>query len=454
MEKEKIRPLYHVTADKGWINDPNGLVYFNGEYHVFYQHYPHDVHWGPMHWGHIASSDLKTWRRLPIALYPGDDGDKNGCFSGCSVVWKDKVWFIYTGFNENGGGENIRQVQCLASSSDGIHFEKHGVIIDETNLPEGYSPCDFRDPNVWFDGENFNLIVAVRRKDGNGRILFYRSKDLFNWTFVNDLFGKDSKGSMIECPDYVKPNGLLLVSEQFAGREGNIHLNLHTNRWYTGKMDEQNGKFIAENDGIIDYGFDFYAPQTFFNDNVMIGWLQMWDRNIPSEKYGFAGMLTCPRRVEIKNGEFYQTPVVSGKIALKESVKNNFTDLAQTGILKIDATNLKEFSLKLRKKGDNYALLKLENQQWIFDRSKAGEEIKGVETDELSLSGIRVMPCDNQSKQGITIVMDLFSVEIFINGKSLTSTIYPDLDSNGVELEVVADLCDYERLVQDGSVEN
>ena len=138
-------PAFHITGEVGWINDPNGLIYFNGQYHAFYQHYPNDTKWGPMHWGHVVSDDLTNWKYLPIALAPGDECDKNGCFSGSAIVYGGKLWLMYTGFVENQGGESIRQLQCLAESDDGITFKKHGIVIGENHLPEGYAPCDFRD---------------------------------------------------------------------------------------------------------------------------------------------------------------------------------------------------------------------------------------------------------------------------------------------------------------------
>ena len=91
-------PVFHITGEKGWINDPNGIVYFNGEYHVFYQYHPYDTKWGPMHWGHVSSADLTNWKRLPIALAPGGAGDKDGCFSGSAIVAFGKLYLIYTGF--------------------------------------------------------------------------------------------------------------------------------------------------------------------------------------------------------------------------------------------------------------------------------------------------------------------------------------------------------------------
>ena len=444
-DEKMLRPKFHVTGGTGWINDPNGLVLFKGQYHAFYQYYPHDVHWGPMHWGHVASSDLLNWERLPIALCPGEEFDKNGCFSGSAIVWKDKLWVIYTGFIENEGGETIRQIQCLASSEDGIVFKKHGVVIGEDNLPSDYCPWDFRDPKIWRYNDEFWCIVATRRKGGRGRILLYRSSDMFKWQFVNDLFGEDSLGAMIECPDYVQDKGLLLCGEQFQPNEGKTHLNIHTTRWYTGFINYQTGRFEAKKRGIIDYGFDFYAPQTFAYDGAMMGWLQMWDRNIPTEKYGFAGALTVARKLTVVDDEMRQEPIIKGKVVKEQTVKNEMTDNVKIGVLKIKAENLTEFSLKIRRKGDNYALLKLNGDEWVFDRSRAGEQINGQEKDEDSLSGIRRMPYNKKKITSLTIVLDEFSVEIFEDGKALSSTVYPSVDADGLELKVKADSCSYVR---------
>lgn len=444
-ERKALRPKFHVTGGEGWINDPNGLVVFKGRYHAFYQHYPHDVHWGPMHWGHVVSDDLVHWERLPIALYPGDEGDKNGCFSGSAIVWQDKLWLLYTGFTENGGGEAIRQIQCLASSDDGVHFKKHGIVIGEDDLPAAYCPWDFRDPKVWRKDGCFWCIVAARARGGRGRILLYRSDDLFSWEFVNDLFGTDSRGMMIECPDYIEEQGLLLCGEQFQPQEGKTHLNVHTTRWYTGAIDYKTGRFEKKKDGIIDYGFDFYAPQTFAGDRAMMGWLQMWDRNIPSEKHGFAGMLTVARKLDIVDGALYQTPVIQGEPVREEKVVNGIVDHAKIGVLRIQIKNVRGLTLQLRKKGENYASFALENGEWVFDRSRVGEPIAGAEKDDDSLNGIRRMPFSGKETTELTVVMDEFSVEIFENGKALSATLYPEEDADEIRLTVDAKECTYRR---------
>ena len=438
-------PAFHVTGETGWINDPNGLIYYKDRYHAFYQHYPYDTKWGPMHWGHVVSDDLTNWTYLPIALKPGDDCDKNGCFSGSAIVHDDKLWLMYTGFIENQGGESIRQVQCLAESTDGISFKKHGIVIGENDLPEGYAPCDFRDPKVWCHDGFFWCIVAARKIEGRGRILLYKSKDLFDWEFVGDLFGKDSLGTMIECPDYNEELGYLLFCEQFQPNEGKEHLNIHTCRFAVGKIDYSTGRFVEDSRGIVDYGFDMYAPQTFAGKPVFMGWLNMWDRNVPSAKYGFAGMLTLPRVVSIKDGRLYQEPAVNSEPVYEADVCDRLCDRAVTGVVSVKATNLRELSIKLRSNGENYTSMALVDGEWVFDRSKSGEAIVGAEKDADSLNGIRRMPYSGNDDVTLTIVMDEFSVEIFEDGRALSSTIYPPVGADGIEICVKADSCHYER---------
>lgn len=434
-----LRPKFHITGEKGWINDPNGLVIFNGEYHVFFQYYSKNVYWGPMHWGHVVSRDLTNWKHLPVALAPDEQDD--GCFSGTAIVWQGKIWLMYTSFKENGGGENIRQLQAVASSEDGVHFVKHGIVIGEEDLPAGYSPCDFRDPKIFEEDGILYCLVAARRVDGRGRILLYSSEDMFKWKFVCDIFERDSDEIMIECPDYLKNLGLITYCEQFQPAQGSKHLNVHSTFYRLGNIDLKRGKAVFGESEIIDYGFDFYAAQSFAEEPVMLGWLNMWDRNTPSDKYGFAGMLTVPRKLEIKNGELWQTPVAAMRKIREENVGEKFSYNIKTGAVKIFAENLQEFELYLRKKGNMYTSFCLKGGEWVFERSHSGEIIKGKETDSDSLAGIRRMPFAKRQQTEIIIVMDEFSVEIFADGKALSSTVYPDSDADGFELEVKAEKC-------------
>jgi len=438
-------PAFHVTGRTGWINDPNGLIFFNGHYHVFYQHNPYDTKWGPMHWGHVISDDLTNWEYLPNALIPGDDFDKNGCFSGSAIVHDGRLWLLYTGFIENQGGESIRQIQCLAESTDGVTFRKHGTVIGECDLPDGYAPSDFRDPKVWRHGEHFWCIIAARRIGGRGRILLYKSTDLFKWEFVNDLYGVDSAGTMIECPDYNEELGYLLFCEQFQPSENGIHLNVHTCRYAIGRIDYESGRFAEESRGIVDYGFDVYAPQTFADEDKLMGWLNMWDRNVPSEKYGFAGMLTIPRRVSVRDGRLCQEPIVSTTPPKTATAPERIEDKITRGVITVKATDLDSLTLRMRVGGENYTELAKKGGEWVFDRSHSGEAIVGVENDPDSLNGIRRMPCSADKDVTLTVVMDDFSIEIFEDGRTLTSTVYPPEDADGLELTVKAAEWHYER---------
>ncbi len=128
-----FKPQAHLTPETGWINDPNGFVYFRGEYHLFYQFNPYESVWGPMHWGHAKSKDLVNWEHLPVALAPDKDYDKDGCFSGSAIVKDDVLWLMYTGHIVNEDG-TVSQVQNMAFSTDGIHFEKLSRIQSQPQM--------------------------------------------------------------------------------------------------------------------------------------------------------------------------------------------------------------------------------------------------------------------------------------------------------------------------------
>ena len=430
-----IRPKFHITAPSNWINDPNGVIKFKGKYHVFYQHHPYGITWGPMHWGHVVSDDLLNWEHLPIALTPGDTFDKDGCFSGSAFVYEDKLYVVYTGFIFNENPEKIRQQQCLAYSEDGIHFKKLGLIIGEDNLPKEFAPNDFRDPMVFMENNHFVMLVAARRKEGRGNILRYESKDLLSWTFVSSILPSDSEGIMIECPDYVPDLNLLLYCEQFQPVNGYLHHNIHSTDWEIGKFVDH--KFNKTNKGMIDYGFDFYAPQVILGDNILIGWLDMWDRNNPSEEYGFVGSLTVPRHISVKNNELYQKPVLpKNKKEEKVITDIEYVEHVKYGFYKLEITDLESLHISFRKGDEHQTIFYLNENEWVFDRSHSGKEIKGNETDSDSLNGIRKIPYIKNKKHEIYLVMDEFSVELFIDGKSLSSLIYPDLSDDLLQIVI------------------
>ena len=198
----QMRQHYHFMPQTGWINDPNGLIYYKGKYHYFYQLNPYYGHWDYMHWGHAISSDLMHWEYLPVALAPSEEYDdhmRGGCFSGSAIEHDGKLFLMYTGTSNH--GEGYVQTQCIAYSGDGINFTKYEgnpVICP----PEGVPSDLFRDPKVWeHDGVYYMVCGASRNK--RGQALLYRSSDMLHWEFFNVLAeSRGEWGYMWECPDF------------------------------------------------------------------------------------------------------------------------------------------------------------------------------------------------------------------------------------------------------------
>lgn len=281
---------YHLMPQANWMNDPNGLVYYRGYYHVFYQHHPYSPNWGPMHWGHARTKDFLTWEHLPIALAPSENYDLDGCFSGSAVVEGDLLHLFYTGHRVIDG--QLIQVQCRATSSDGIHFIKDRRNPLITSFPSDGSP-DFRDPKVWQHQESWFMVLGSG-KNGRGNVLLYKSKDLIQWDYVGVLAQSDgTQGTIWECPDLfpLSDRHVLLVSPM--GVENRRVM------YFVGDMDYEAGKFSPQHVGTLDYGPDFYAAQTFSGTKrrLMLAWMDAWECHIPSKKDNWAGALTLPREL-------------------------------------------------------------------------------------------------------------------------------------------------------------
>ena len=302
----------------GWINDPNGFAPFGGEYHLFYQYYPYETKWGPMHWGHAKTKDFVHWEQLPAAMAPDMPYDKDGCFSGGAVEMPDgRHLLMYTGVRTVTGENRIYQTQCIAIG-DGVDYEKYeqNPVIDTDAIPAGGDTTDFRDPHIWREDGRYYVVVGNRVPGGSGTILLYQSKDAAHWEFVSELTRCERQDSRIwECPDFFSLDGryVLLVSPQdmvAGGREfhpGNSTLCI------LGGFDPADHRFVKEQAQAIDYGLDFYAPQTLQTADgrrVMIGWMQNWETSghVPEGQH-FMGQMTIPRELSIRDGRLCQNLV-------------------------------------------------------------------------------------------------------------------------------------------------
>lgn len=429
-------PLYHIAAPAGWVNDPNGFCMFNGKYHFFYQHYPYGAVWGPMHWGHVVSEDLVNWEHLPIALAPDKDYDNDGVFSGSGIEKDGKLYLMYTG-NISLPDDVHLQKQCLAVSEDGVNFtksEKNPIVEAPDNLD--MSCADFRDPKVWKHGGKYYCVLGSKTADGTrGQILWYESKDLENWQFKNiSARSEGNQGNMWECPNFVEfgTKNILIMSPMGIEPEGNKYLN-HVDVIYSvGKLNYATGIFTHGDFEPLDWGFDFYAPQitqTPDGRTIFIGWLQMWNVPQPEQADGWAGQMTIPRELQLKNDKVYSIPIKELEtLRQKETAYKDLTLEKETQLkgvegavgellLTVNVAKSKKFFVEIRK------TLKVAYDNGIVKliRDAAGDE---------GLAGEREVKISSGKKLKLRIYLDKSSAEVFVNdGEAvLSARIYPEED--------------------------
>ncbi|MCL7746260.1 glycoside hydrolase family 32 protein [Halalkalibacter alkaliphilus] len=440
---------YHVMPQANWMNDPNGFSFFMGEYHLFYQHHPYDPKWGPMHWGHVKSKDLVHWEHLPIALAPSEDYDKDGCFSGSAIEKDGKLYLMYTGnvWIEGKLDEDLKQVQAIAVSDDGIHFEKikENPVISE--VPEGdINIFHFRDPKVWKHEGAYYCVLGSKTKSNTGQVLLYRSSNLIDWEFVSVMAkGEGNFGFMWECPDLFELEGkeVLVMSPQGVKPEGNDYHNLHQAGYVIGQLNYQTGIFQYGPYYTLDHGFDFYAPQTMVDDKgrrILIGWMDMWESDMPTQEFGYSGAMTIPRIVSLRNDRLYTLPVpeledlreeetyysdvlIEGETSLK-GVHGDCLELK----MKIDVKDATTFGLKVRQdavtKQETVLTFDKRDGLVILDRTKAGKGPGGVRKTTVSM--VKTIT--------LQIFIDKSSVEIFINEgeKVMSARVFPTKEAQGI----------------------
>lgn len=440
---------FHVAPRAYWMNDPNGFSYFNGEYHLFYQHHPFSPEWGPMHWGHAVSRDLVNWEHLPVALAPSLPEDADGCFSGSAIEIDGKLVAMYTGNVWTGPDHDtdLKQVQMIAESSDGIHFTKWEKPVI-TEAPEGdIHPFHFRDPKVWQHDGTYYCVLGSRTKDHTGQVLLYKSNDLQKWDFVAVSAKKEENGGfMWECPDFfhLGEKDVLVMSPQGVKPEENNFHNLHQAVYVFGELDYETGKFTHGDFYMLDAGFDFYAPQTLEDPEgrrVMIGWMDMWESEMPTQAHGFCGAMTIPRVLVPDGDRLLVQPLPELAELRKEeiytenesiSAKRTFDSVSGTCIemkLEVDVKDTDAFRVNFRCGNDEKTVLEWSRQESIvtLDRTASG----------VGVSGTRTVEVKDQDRLILHFFLDQSSAEIFINNGEavMTARIYPEETSDGIEFE-------------------
>ena len=479
---DEQRPAFHMTPTIGWMNDPNGFSVYQGEYHLFYQYYPYDNKWGPMHWGHAKTRDFIRWERLPAAMAPDMPYDQDGCFSGSAIELPDgRQLLIYTGVRqvreENGEIRDI-QTQCLAFG-DGRDYEKlaDNPVITAKDLPEGGSPHDFRDPKIWKEGDTYYLLVGNRPADGSGSILMYESKDCRHWTYDGVLASCHNQyGLMWECPDFFELDGkhVLLVSPQ---EMNSIGLEFHAGNGTVciiGSYDETTHHQLREAVQAIDYGLDFYAPQTLEaldGRRIMIAWMQNWETsNCQPRDIRYFGEMTVPRELMVRNGRLIQNPVrelekyrgyqilyknvvFNGTISL-QNVKGRVLDMTVCVRPAHENKNYTWFKINVARDGEHYVTVryKPENNTVRIDRSHSG-----FSHDIVNVRDFLVRPQQGVIK--LRLILDRHSLELFVNDgeQAASAMLYTDLSADAISFEsdgyVAMDVEKYDLVFDGGSEE-
>ncbi|MBO5286375.1 MAG: glycoside hydrolase family 32 protein [Clostridia bacterium] len=311
--KQKLK--FHYKPKKGWINDPNGLVEYKGQYHLFYQHSPNcEAPWyEPMHWGHAVTKDFVSFTELPIALYPDMPYDKDGVWSGTAIVSGDVLYLFYASVAKDGQGNSIQSVS-MAYSTDGINFTKCDANPIIKTFPVDGSK-DFRDPAVTKIGNDYYLVIAsgdVSKKTAN--LLLYTSSNLINWDYLGVL-AEWQDCIYCECSSIMQFGDKLLVSTSVCKKDSH----------YFSIMlgDFIDNKFTVNTSAFIDKGPDQYAGQIFKdtkNRCILISWVSGWayanftDNNI--------GCMSLPKEILLKDGKIVAYPIKEVQGYLSDSDTN------------------------------------------------------------------------------------------------------------------------------------
>ncbi|MCC8069211.1 MAG: glycoside hydrolase family 32 protein [Ruminococcus sp.] len=420
----KYRPKYHISPKVGWLNDPNGLCQYNGLYHIFYQYSPFDTKPGLNYWGHCTTKDFIHYEYHQPALCSDEKFDCHGVYSGSALVENGQMNIFYTGnvkqvgnFNyiTNGREHNLVKV----TSKDGFTFNGKHLVMTNSDYPKDVT-CHVRDPKVWKEDDTYYMVLGARRIDDVGEALIYQSSDLETWKLINRLTTKEKFGYMWECPDIYNFNDvkILAVSPQGVEPLGYKYNNIYQSGYFI--IDGNfKGEYKLSEFTELDNGFDFYAPQSFVDDNgrrILIGWLGLpdIDEYYSNPTKDWVHMLTIPRELSFKDGKVHQQPLEELK-RLRKSTNNFMCSSERTfnigtsfELIVEGLTN--DFTIQLNDAIISYSekVFKLE-----FGKSGMGRTFRAIQIDRV---------------YKVQIFCDKSSLEIFLNdGENvLSSRFYPN----------------------------
>ena len=419
------RLAFHLMPETGWLNDPNGLCQFHGEYHIYYQYTPFEPTGELKLWGHYSTRDFLTYVRHEPVLFPDQDFDAHGVYSGSALAEGDVLHCFYTGnvkyfdrpdydYIMTGRGSNTVHV----TSRDGENFSEKKVVLTNADYPEDMSG-HVRDPKVFKGSDGaYHMVLGARDKESRGLVLFYESADLEHWVYRGRLSTKNPFGYMWECPDVFCLDGqlLLVCCPQGVPRRGLDFWNVHQCTYMKLTADRQTGACSVDEADIrmLDRGFDFYAPQTFLDEQgrrILIGWMGIPDADYgnPTVDAGWQHALTIPRELSFSKGRLIQKPL--RELGALRSGCRIYEDLAglcaESGIVyeaELTFTECLRMEMKLR--------------EGVSLRYEGGHGEGGILTLDLGEKGAgrKERPVRLDGLRGLQVFSDTSSLEIFVNG--------------------------------------
>ena len=431
---DKYKPLFHIHPQHGLLNDPNGLAYYNGKYHVFYQWYPYDATHGMKHWAYVSSDDFVNWNREDVALIPIESYESHGAYSGNAIEVDGKLHMYYTG-NIKYSAEDRYAYQNLAiMNKDGkITKYENNPIVSE--IPKGYTG-HVRDPKVFKRKDKYFMLLGAQTSDKKGVIIVYESKNSIDWNFKGELNVKnidEDFGYMWECPDYINidEKDILIFSPQGVEPKGFDYQNIYNVVYAIGNMDLDNLTFEIDTMKELEKGFDFYAPQTFIKDSqiILFAWAGMGEVLYPTDKNKWAHCLTVPRKLNIKNNKLLQMPVdeliklrydeTSGQNTIKNNINIKNIDSNKFG-LELFSSQDEGVKLEFNKLG-NIVTLDRSNFKKVFGVEYGTNRKEYINIDE---------------NTNIKVLADRSILEIFINEGEVvfTSRIFAKENSNQIRV--------------------
>lgn len=435
-------PRIHVAPPIGRLNDPNGLVHFDGRYHAFYQFAPFFPHQRLIFWGHASTTDLLHWETHPPALAPDAPYDRTGVYSGGAIVEDDRVWLHYTGNVKHPDGER-ESSQCAATSTDLSTFPKDAANPLIPGPPPGYT-AHFRDPQVRRDPDGgYRMILGAQRANETGCVLVYHSPDLLSWELLGELEfpGAENRfaklGFMWECPNLLRiadevsgeVRDVLVFCPQGIEFQDGLEHNEFPCCYVVGRLEGR--RFLDASEVIeLDNGFEFYAPQGFClpdhpaGTELLLGWLgNPGQDDQPSlREHGWVHALTVPRWLSLRNGRLIQRPAISAdgqrlaepNILLADD-ELEFTDLAAQRAfllrLRLDPNRDAEWKLSLGPTGSEVHLSGVDGVLTI-DRSATRYSVGGQRRTVLVPGGI----------VDLEVIQDGSITEVFVNAGAASFT--------------------------------